>query len=81
VVDEPGEDVAHAALPALVAIQTGHDAALDDAAHPFHFGDDVGVRWVDMEHDSLYAPTFMTTLTTFSLKRKGIPLAPRYAWR
>ena len=34
VVDEPAEDVADPALTGLVAPQAGHDAAVDDAAHP-----------------------------------------------
>ena len=34
--DEPGEDVADAALAGLVAEQAGRDAAVDDAAHPRH---------------------------------------------
>jgi hypothetical protein len=34
VVDEPAEDVAHAALAGLVAEQPGDDPTVDDAAHP-----------------------------------------------
>src|SRR3954468_15574098 len=39
VVDEPAEDVAHAALPRLVAPQPGDDPAVDDAAHARHLDD------------------------------------------
>jgi len=37
VVHEPGEDVAHAALPGLVAVQAGDDSAVHHTAHAGHF--------------------------------------------
>ena len=37
----PGEDVADAGLPGLVAVEPGHDAAVDDSAHAGHLGEQV----------------------------------------
>ncbi len=57
-VDVPGEDVTDPGLPRLVAERTGEDAAVDDAAHPWHLDELVVVHHVTgrRAHDGQHLP-------------------------